>query len=141
MFTVLNIERRKNNLMEKLFGSFRSDIYSPRLVAVYKGAPFYIMDVQIGKKGINIEKIIVSVGKCARRMVTNDETLLPKTDKIGFFKSDELYKRMLENTFLKILEQNVHSSNLVSICLIDRKGDYMDFAKNLAFFSSSFIDL
>ena len=139
MFTVLNIEKRKNSLTEKLFGGFRSDIYCPRLVAVYKGAPFYVLDVQIGKKGINIEKIIVSVGKCARRMVTNCEALLPRADEVGFFKSDELYKRMLENTFLKILEQNIHPKTQVSVCLIDKKGVYTDFAKKLALFSSSFI--
>ena len=137
MFTVLNIEKRKNTLCEKIFGGFRKDVYQVRTVAVYKGAPFYILDVKIGKKGINTEKIIVSVGKCAKRMVTNDGALLPKVEEIGFFKSDELYKNLLQNTFLNILEQNITQKNPITVCFIDRGASCVDFAKRLSVFSST----
>lgn len=137
MFTVLNIQKRKDTLFEKIFGCLRSDDYQVRTVAVYKGAPFYILDVIIGKKGINTEKIIVSVGKCAKRMVTNDDSLLPQVDEIGLFKSDELYKCMLQNTFLSVLRQNFSYKNLVTICFVDRRGEYTDFVRGLSSFSSS----
>ena len=135
MFTVLNVEKRKNTLCEKIFGGLRKDVYQLKTVAVYKGAPFYVLDVIIGNKGINTEKIIVSVGKCAKRMVTNDGNLLPQVDEIGFFKSDELYKALLQNTFLKILQQNIKRENFVSICLVDGGASYMDFTKKLSVYS------
>ncbi len=137
MFTVLNIQKRKDTLFEKIFGCLRSDDYQVRTVAVYKGAPFYILDAVIGKKGINTEKIIVSVGKCAKRMVTSDDSLLPQVDEIGLFKSDELYKCLLQNTFLTILRQNFSHKNLVTVCFVDRGGEYTDFVRELSSFSSS----
>ena len=87
MFTVLNITKRKNGVFEKLFGCFIKDEYNVRTVGVYKGAPFYELNVLVGNKKIDAQKIIDCVGKCSRRLVTNDFDLLPQNDDFGLFKS------------------------------------------------------
>ncbi len=137
MFTIINVHRRKDTLGEKIFGGLRRDDYQLKTVAVYKGAPFYVMDIRVGKKGINTEKIIVSVGKCARRIITNDYNLFPQSRDIEFFKSDLLYKKMLHNTFTELLKKNCVNENLVSICLIDKCGTEVEFAEKLSAYSST----
>ncbi len=137
MFTVLNISKRNNNIFEKLFGCFIRDEYDVKTVGIYKGAPFYQLNVRVGNRGVNCQKILDCVGKCSKRMVTNDYDLLPETDDFGLFKSNKLYNKMMQNTFVEILSANDINNSPLPICLVDEKASNTDFAERLCKYCST----
>ncbi len=136
MFCVLNVNRRENNIFEKIFGGFIKDRYNLQTIPVLKGAPFYLLDVYVGKKGINWENVILQVGRCAGRMVPTEYFDLPEGMNLGFFKSNVLYDKMMKNTFLKIITNNLKHKP-VSIFISDANGNYTDFTKKLSEYASS----
>lgn len=131
MFTVLSIEKRKDTLFEKIFGIFIKDKYFINTIPVYKGAPFYQIDIQVGKRGVEWERIVESVGKCALKLVMNDEECLPDKKELRVFKSNKLHNKMMLNTFLSILENNTEKTP-VSVCIADKKAANTDFAEKIA---------
>ena len=135
MFTVLNITERKNSVFEKIFGCFLRDEYEVKTVAIYKGAPFYQLNVRVGKRGVDSQKIRNCVGKCSKRMITNNFDLLPQSDDLGVFKSDKLYSKMMQNTFVKILSG--FKECLLPICIVDEKATNTDFAERICDYSST----
>ncbi len=137
MFTVLNITKRKNNIFEKVFGCFIKDEYNVKTIGIYKGAPFYQLSVNVGNRGVDCKKILDCVGKCSKRMVTNDFDLLPDSSDFALFKSDKLYSKMMQNTFIDILGANRIVNNPLSICLIDEKATNTDFAEKVCDYCST----
>lgn len=137
MFTVLNITKRKTNIFEKLFGCFIKDEYVVRTVGVYKGAPFYELNVTVGKREVDTQKILDCVGRCSRRIVTNNFDLLPQNSDFNLFKSNKLYSKMMQNTFVKILDNNDFKKHPVSVCVVDANGLNTDFARMLCDYSST----
>lgn len=129
MFCVLNVEKRPDTLREKLFGSFIKDEYNAKMVPVFKGAPFYVFNVTVGKRGVDWEKILYTAGKCARRLVPTNNTDLPQRNDISEFKSDLLYKKIMLNTFANILQK---CKTQKSIVLIDDDGGSADLLYKIA---------
>lgn len=136
MFCVLNVKTRRNTFFEKIFGCFIRDEYNLRTVPVYKGAPYYLLDVSVGKKGVSWERVVAEVGKCAKRMVVTEYFELPEEMNVGFFQSDVLYDKMMKNTFLKILSNNL-KHNPMSIFISDENGKHTDFTKRLSEYAST----
>ncbi len=134
MFCVLNVETRKNTLNEKLFGKFIKDKYDLHLVPVFKAAPFYTYNVTVGKRGADWEKIIFCTGKCAKRFVISENTVLPKIKGVGIFKSDILYKKLIQNTFSEILKS---CKNKMPVTVVDLKGEAPEYLYALAPFAGS----
>lgn len=132
MFCILNINKRDNTFFERLFGRWIEDTYSLKTIPVFKGAPYYVLNVTVGKRGIDWDRIVGVAGKCAKRLLITDSVELPQRGDVGVFKSRMLYGKMMKNTFLHILDSNISRKNLKSICLIDKKGGCTDFALNLA---------
>ena len=137
MFCVLKINQRKQNFSEKLFGKFIKDEYVLSTIPVYKGAPFYLLEITIGKRGIDWERVLFSVGKCASRLIINCDTDIPEGMNIGLYKSDKLYKKIMENTFLHILKNKTDRMNLHTISILDSTGENSEFVESLAGYSSS----
>ncbi len=137
MFCVLKINRRNQTAFEKLFGALKKDEYNLSAIPVFKGAPFYILDVCIGKKGIDWEKVLLYVGKCASRLIVNCEIDIPRDMNIGVYKSEKLYDKVMKNTFLDIIKNNTDKRNLLNISILDKQGIYTDFTEKLSLFSSS----
>ena len=131
MFCVLNVKTRRNSVCERLFGYLIKDEYNLHTIPVYRGAPFYFLDVSVGKKGVNWEKVVLEVGKCAERMVANNFFDLPENLNVGYFKSDILYDKMMKNTFLKILRNNM-MTNPKSIFVFDENAKHTDFTKRVS---------
>lgn len=134
MFCVLNIEKRADTLREKLFGKFIKDEYNAKMVPVFKAAPFYTFNVKVGKRGVDWEKIIYTVGKCSRRLVLTSNTLLPQRTDMSQFKSDLLYREMMCNTFAEVLKK---LNAKKSIAVIDCDGKSEKFLYKLAPFAST----
>lgn len=134
MFCVLNIEKRPDNLREKLFGSFIKDEYNAKMVPVFKGAPFYFFNVTVGKRGVDWDKILYTAGKCARRLVLTNNTDLPQRTDMAEFKSDLLYKKIILNTFAHILQKYKTKK---SIALIDENGGFADLLYKIAPFAAT----
>lgn len=133
MFCVLNVEKRPNTLREKLFGSFIKDEYDAKMVPVFKAAPFYTFNVKVGKRGVDWEKIIYTAGKCSRRLVLTNNTLLPPRNDMSQFKSDLLYREIIGNTFAEILKKfNAQKS----IVIIDTDGKSANFLYKVASYAS-----
>lgn len=132
MFCILNINKRDNTFFERLFGRWIKDIYSLKTVPVFKGAPYYVLNVTVGKRGVDWDRIVEVVGKCAKRLLIMNEAKLPERDDVGVFKSRILYKKMMKNTFLHILDNNISSKNLKTVCLIDKNGKYAELMSDLA---------
>ena len=105
MFCVLTVKQRENNISEKLFGKLKKDSYTLLTVPVLHGAPFYHLTVNTGKKGIDFERVVFEVGRCAQRLVVSDDVILPQMHGIGRFNSDLLYKKLLGNTADFLLKQ------------------------------------
>lgn len=137
MFCVLKVNKRKQCLREKLFGYFIKDEYALSTIPVYKGAPFYLLEITIGKRGVDWERVLSSVGKCASRLIVNSETDIPDKMNISLFKSDKLYKKIIKNTFVYILKNNIDKTNLRKVSVIDVTGESSEFVENLVSYSSS----
>ncbi len=137
MFCVLKINRRNQTLFEKLFGSFIKDEYNLSTIPVFKGAPFYLLDVYVGKKGIDWEKVLLCVGKCSSRLVVNGKIEIPDNMNIGIYKSEKLYDKIIKNTFLDIIKNNTDKRNLLNISIFDEQGRYTEFTEKLSLCSSS----
>lgn len=137
MFCVLNVEKRQDTIHEKLFGRFIKDEYKVKMIPVFKAAPFYTFDVVVGKRGVDWDKIVQCAGKCAKRMVLRNNIPIPQNDNIGVFVSGLLYRKMMENTFVHILENNGFRKNKASISIIDNKGDFAKFLFKIASFAST----
>ncbi len=135
MFCVLSVRKRNSTPIEKIFGRFMTDDYSVKTIPVYKGAPFFNLVITTSKKEINWENVIFAVGRCASRLVLNENIVIPENSNIGTFKSDTLYKKMLNNTFLKILENN--HSRLHRISVIDENAENIDFTKNVSRYATT----
>ena len=133
MFCVLKINQRERNIIERLFGKFRKDEYELKTVHVFKGAPFYQLNVVVGEKGVEWEQVVRIVGKCAIRLLTSPEMDIPQNKYIGTFRSDKLYKIMMLNTFTDILKMQ---KKPVSICITDKKAEYGDFTLRLVKYAS-----
>lgn len=104
MFCVLSVKKRENNIAERLFGGFIKDVYLLLTVPVPHGAPFYHLTVTAGKNGVDFERVIFEVGRCAQRLVINDSIKLPNMAGVGEFNSDLLYKKLVNNTAERLLE-------------------------------------
>lgn len=129
MFCVLNIEKRADTLREKLFGRFIKDEYNAKMVPVFKGAPFYVFNVNVGKRGVDWDKIIYTAGKCANRLVLTNNTELPPRNDMAEFKSNMMYRKMMGNTFARILKSFYTKK---SVALIDCDGDSADLLYKIA---------
>lgn len=132
MFCVLYIQKRENTLRERIFGRFIKDEYNLRTVNVFKGAPFYVLTARVGVKGADWDEIIGTAGKCAYRLLDNG-IAVPDDKGISFFKSSMLYKIMMKNTLIRIIEKNYSLNNSPNICIIDRGGKNSDAAVRLAY--------
>ncbi len=137
MFCVLKVQKRRNTLFEKVFGSFIKDEYDVQTIPVFKGAPFYLMNITLGKRGMCWEDVITAVGKCSSRLVTNCEIALPQNVNVGLFKSEVLYDKMMKNTFIQILENNDTKNHPVSVSISDEKAEYTEFTKRLSLYAST----
>lgn len=129
MFCVLNVRRRENTFTERLFGRFIKDDYSLKTVPVLKGAPFFVLTATVGKNGADWEMVESLVGKCAKRLLVQEGISLPNNDNIGVFKSNMLYKKIAENTFVEILRNNRINKSPKTVCISDNR------ANNTAFLS------
>ena len=98
MFCVLTVKRRNDTVFERLFGCLIKDDYELVTVPVLSGAPFYHLTATVGKKGVDYERVIFEVGRCAQRLVVGEDIQLPQTRGIGEFNSDLLYKKLIHNT-------------------------------------------
>lgn len=134
MFCVLNINKRPDTLREKLFGSFIKDEYNAKMVPVFKGAPFYMFNVTVGKKGVEWNRIIYTAGKCARRLVLTNNSQMPQRNDVSEFKSDMLYQKIMENTFAHILKI---LNSQKSIAVIDNDGKSADLLYKIAPFAAT----
>lgn len=105
MFCVLTVKRRKDSVFEKLFPFAIKDDYELTTVPVIKGSPFYQLSVTVGKKGVDYKRVIYEVGRCAEKLVIDEDITLPKIRGIGEFKSDILYHKMIENTANVLIEK------------------------------------
>ena len=133
MFCVLNIQQRERNLVERLFGRFRKNEYTLKTIPVFKGAPFYELSAVVGENGVDWDYVVNVVGKCALRLVISPEIEMPKNKYIGTFKSDILYKMMMQNTFENILKMN---NKPLNICVVDKKAKFSEFVLRISKFAS-----
>ena len=63
MFCVLSVKERNRTLFERLFRKFLVDEYSVKTVPVFKGAPFFMLDITTGKREIDWDNVVFAVGK------------------------------------------------------------------------------
>lgn len=98
MFCVLTVKHRDYTAIEKIFGNLIKDDYALLTVPVLSGAPFYHLIATVGKNGPNFERVIFEVGRCAQRLVVDEDVKLPDVWGIGEFNSDLLYKKLIHNT-------------------------------------------
>lgn len=134
MFCVLNIEKRPDTIRERLFGRFIKDEYEAKMIPVFKAAPFYIIDVKIGKRGVDWDRIVYCAGKCARRLVLTNHTELPPRNDMSEFKSNMLYREIMCNTFAEILKK---FDDKKTVSVIDNKGENANLLYKIAPFSSA----
>ncbi|MBQ8765442.1 MAG: hypothetical protein IJZ16_01435 [Clostridia bacterium] len=136
MFCVLSVKERNRSFFEKLFGRFMTDEYEVNTIPVFRGAPFFTLDITTNKKEIDWENVIFSVGRCASRLLVDDEIYISENSGVSIFKSNILYYKMMENTFLNILK---NSNQLHTISISDKKGENTDFVKRAAPYASQLI--
>lgn len=105
MFCVLTVKHRDYTAIEKIFGNLIKDDYSLLTVPVLSGAPFYHLTATVGQKGVDFDRVIFEVGRCAQRLLVAENIKLPKIRGIGEFNSDLLYKKLVHNTADFILEK------------------------------------
>ena len=129
MFCLLKISERRDNLKEKIFGRFIRDTYELKTIPVFKGAPFYKLEVTIGKKGVDWQQVTYFVGKCANRLLLDESINIDDIEDVGRYKNKVLYEKMMKNTFVRILKQQ--NKIFDSLCIIDKRGASTDFLLDL----------
>lgn len=129
MFCLLKISERRDNLKEKIFGKFIRDTYELKTIPVFKGAPFYKLEVTMGKRGIDWQQVTYFIGKCANRLLLDETINIDGVKDIGRYKNKILYEKMMKNTFIEILKQQ--NKIYDSLCVIDKRGVAIDFFLNL----------
>lgn len=137
MFCVLKINKRNGRIFEKIFDSILKDEYSVSTIPVFKGAPFYLLQITVGKRGVDWERVLMSVGKCASRLVVDNQVEIPENMNIGIYNSQSLYTEMMKNTFLKIIQNNTDRKTYFDISVLDKKAEYTDFIEKISLLSSS----
>lgn len=106
MFCVLTVEDRDKLFCEKMLKRTRRDEYLLVSVPVISGAPFYRLTAKVGKKGVDYDRIVFEVGRCAQRLLVPKNVILPKNRKgIGEFNSCLLYNKIADNTADYLLEK------------------------------------
>ena len=133
MFCVLSLRKRNRNAFEKIFGRLMTDEYIVNTIPVYRGAPFFTLEIITGKSEIDWENVIMSVGRCSSRLLADDDIFIPEDSCVSRFKSNILYGKMMENTFLNILKSNFCFD---SIFIRDSKGENAAFIKKAAVYAS-----
>ena len=109
------------------------------MVPVFKGAPFYEVNALVGEKGVDWDCVVQMAGKCASRILVSDGVEIPQGKYVGTFKSDALYKLMMQNTFERILMNNKTKKKPVDICVKDVKGKSVDFTLKLSDYASKMV--
>lgn len=135
MFCILNIEKKKLTLLEKIFRFLAQDDYNIKTIPVFKGAPFYVLDVKVCDN-IDWDRVIENTGKCSKRLILNNNIEVPENKGIGIFKSSILYNKVFQNTILQILEKNRYEKDLYHIAVCDKYADFTDFTLRLSKYSS-----
>lgn len=125
MFCLLKISERRDNLKEKIFGRFIRDTYELKTIPVFKGAPFYKLEVTIGKKGVDWQQVTYFVGKCANRLLLDEKINIDNVIGVGRYNRKCLYEKMMKNTFAEVLKQQ--NKIFDSLCIIDKTGLSTDF--------------
>ena len=122
MFCVVNISERKNTIKEKLFWRFLKDEYELKTIPVFKGAPFYRLDITVGKRGVDWEYVSFCTGKCAGRLIVNEMVSIPENFGLGRYDKKSLYSKMMQNTFVQILKQQ--KELFEKLCFVDMAGNF-----------------
>lgn len=135
MFCVLSVTERNKTFFEKIFGRLFTDDYSVRTIPVYKGAPFFVLDITTGKKEIDWENVVFAVGKCASRLILNNNIEIPENMNVGVFRSQVLYEKLMKNTMLHIFENN--KDKLYSVSVKDKNAENREFVKQLSKYALS----
>ncbi len=135
MFCVLNVEKRKPTFFEKIFKFIQNDEYEIKTVPVFRGAPFYVLDIKVAGE-INWDVVIEHTGKCANRLLVSDKIQIPQRSDMGHFKGDILYNKSFKNTLLQILKFNNLAKNPQHIAVLDKKGSNGDFVAKLSKYAS-----
>lgn len=129
MFCLLRINRRQNTLKEKLLGVFIKDEYELKTIPVFKGAPFYKLNITVGKKGVDWQQVVYMVGKCSNRLLLNESINIDDVSNVGRYNKHILYEKIMKNTFIEILKQQ--NKIFDDLCLIDKKGVSAEFLNKL----------
>lgn len=124
MFCLIKISERDNTLKERLFGRFIRDEYELKTIPVFKGAPFFRLNITVGKRGVDWQQVTYFVGKCANRLLIDNSTVLDEKFGVGRYANYALYPKLMQNTFVSILRQQ--SKLFDDLCLIDRKAKSVD---------------
>ncbi len=135
MFCVLNVDRKERTLLERIFKFLYNDEYSLKTVPVFKGAPFYVLEVKTCKE-VDWNKVIESAGKCSRRLILNGGIKIPNKKELGIFKSNLLYSKAFQSTVLSILKNNNINKNPQHIAICDKKALCTDFTLKLISYAS-----
>lgn len=135
MFCVLNVEKKKLTFFEKIFKFLVQDDYIIKTVPVFKGAPFYMLDVYV-RDNVDWEKIIECAGKCAKRLLINNKLEIPQLKELGVYKSNLLYNKAFQNTLLQIFKNNELGKNPQHIAVCDKNAKYTDFTEKLTPYAS-----
>lgn len=137
MFCVLNVEKRELTLLEKIFRFLQKDEYLIKVVPVFRGAPFYVIDASVCTDKIDWDAVVECAGKCSKRMLISDSIDIPKRNDIDVFKSNLLYKKAFQNTVLKILDINGYSVNPQSVAVLDKQGSNADLILQITKYASN----
>lgn len=122
MFCVVNISERKGTIKEKLFWRFIKDEYELKTIPVFKGAPFYRLDITVGKRGVDWEYVSYCTGKCAERLIVSETVNIPDNFRLGKYNKKTLYGKMMQNTFVYVLKQQKTIGE--KLCFVDKSGDF-----------------
>ena len=57
MFCVLSVKGRNRTFFERVFGKFFTDDFTVRTIPVYKGAPFFVLEITTSKKEIKKSQV------------------------------------------------------------------------------------
>lgn len=124
MFCLLKINERRDSLKEKLFGKFIRDTYELKTIPVFKGAPFYKLEIVTGKRGVDWSQIVYFVGKCSNRLLLDEKINIDNVLNVGRYDKKCLYEKLMKNTFVKIIKQQ--NEMFDSLCIIDKAGQSTD---------------
>lgn len=122
MFAVLKLLPREKGLRARIRERFEKSEPTVTQIPVKSGAPFFSVEMRIGRDGADWTALAAMLGRCAKRLLIEDGIVLPESGIVKRFVPERLPSILLFNSAVQLMENSGLPPVNCSCTLIDKTG-------------------